>query len=132
MTQRSLDLVKMWTSGATLRRLVERAAADEPHLGASVLAEDRHLAGRTAEDPLLAAVVARHVDRLRVAGEQLHAVGLDQQVDDEGASGLPLAVQAMTAVREERIGRQAGSEALRSRSFPTALDTHLLDHHADG
>ena len=38
--------------------------------------------------------VARHVDRLRVACEQLHMVGLDQQVDDEGASGLPLALQA--------------------------------------
>ena len=41
--------------------------------------------------------------RCRIAREQLHAVGLDQQVDHERASGLPLAVQAMTAVDEERV-----------------------------
>jgi hypothetical protein len=86
--------------------LVERAAANEPHLGRSVVAENGDLAGRAAEDPLLAAVGAGHLDRLRVARQQLHAVGLDQQVDDEGASGLPLAVQAMTAMDEERIGRK--------------------------
>jgi hypothetical protein len=72
----------------------------------AVLAEDRHLATWTTEDPLQAAVVARHVDRLRGARDQLYTVGLDQQVDDESASGLPLAVQAMTAMREERIGRK--------------------------
>jgi hypothetical protein len=43
---------------------------------------------------------------LRDAREQLHTVGLDQQIDDEGTSGLTLAVQAMTAMREERIGRK--------------------------
>src|SRR5205807_76127 len=51
-------------------------------------------------------VVARRVDRLRRVREQLHTVGLDQQVDDECASGLSLAVQAVTAMREERIGRK--------------------------
>ena len=50
--------------GSDSRRVVERAAANEPHLGIRVLAEDRHLAGGTAEDRLCAAVVARHVDRL--------------------------------------------------------------------
>jgi hypothetical protein len=88
-------------------RIVERTAANEPHLGAPVLAEDRDLAGRTSEDPLCAAVVARHVDRLRHLPEQLHTVGLDQQVDNEGASGLPLAIQAVTAMNEERLGRKA-------------------------
>jgi hypothetical protein len=92
--------------GRDSRRLIEGTAANEPHLGTAVLAEDRHLAGWTTEDPLLASVVARHVDRLRVAREQFHAVGLDQQVDHESASGLPLAVQAVTAMREERIGRK--------------------------
>jgi hypothetical protein len=92
--------------GHNARGQVERPAANEQHLRPSVLAEDRHLAGRTAEDLLLAAIVARHLDWLRVAREQLHTVGLDQQVDNECASGLPLAVQAVTAMREERIGRK--------------------------
>src|SRR5205809_2235807 len=43
---------------------------------------------------------------MRDPGEQFYPVGLDQQVDDERASGLPLAVQAVTTVREERIGCQ--------------------------
>src|SRR6266508_1643815 len=92
--------------GRDSRGVIERTAANEPHLGASVLAEDRHLTGRTAEDTLRAAVVAGHVDRLRVAREQLHTVGFDQQVDDESATGLPLAVQAVTAMCEEQIGRK--------------------------
>ena len=81
-------------------------AANELDLGPSVLAEDGDLAGRAPVDPLRASVVAGHVHRLGVAGEQLHAVGLDQQVDDECAPGLPLTVQAMTAMREERLGRE--------------------------
>jgi hypothetical protein len=104
--------------GRDSRWLIEGAAANEPHLRTAVLAEDRHLAGRTSEDPLVAAVVARHVYWLRDAREQLHTVGLDQQVDDESASGLSLAVQAVTAMREERIGhkpvanRSAGAATL--------------------
>ncbi len=31
--------------------------------------------------------IAIHVDRLRITGEHLDVVGLDQQVDHEGASG---------------------------------------------
>jgi hypothetical protein len=65
-----------------------------------VLAENRHLAGRTSKDPLLTAVVARRLDRLWVTCEQLDSIGLDQQVDNERAPGLPLTVQAMTAVNE--------------------------------
>jgi hypothetical protein len=79
---------------------IKRPAANVTQLGASVLAEHRNLAGRTSEDPLFAAVFARHVDRLRDPNEQLDAVGLDHQVDHERASGLPLAVQAMTAMRD--------------------------------
>jgi hypothetical protein len=41
-----------------------------------------------------------------VSRQQLHAVDLDQQVDGEGVTSLSLAVQAVTAVRKERIGRQ--------------------------
>jgi hypothetical protein len=69
-----------------------------------VLAVKRRLAGPTPPDSLDTAIVARHVDRLRIAGGQVDAAGLDQQVDDESASGLALAVQAVTAMREERIG----------------------------
>jgi hypothetical protein len=46
-------------------RVVERAAADEEHLWARVLAEHRHLARGAAVDALGAAVVARDVDGLR-------------------------------------------------------------------
>jgi trans-2,3-dihydro-3-hydroxyanthranilate isomerase len=91
------------------------------------------LAGRTAEDPLRAAVVARHVDRLWIAREQLHAVGLDQQVDDESASGLPLAVQAVTAMCEKRIGRKpvpncsAGAATLTWDAHGLLLEERGLD-----
>src|SRR5438874_2204899 len=115
--------------GRDRRGLVERAGAHEPHLGPRVLAEDRDLAGRAPVDPLRAAVVTRHVDRLRRAREQLDAVGLDQQVDDEGASGLPLAVQAVTAMREERIGchpvtnRSAGASTFTGNAHVLLLET---------
>ena len=66
----------------TLDGLVERAATDEPQSWVSVLGIDRHLTGWTSEDPLRAAVVGRCLDRLLVSRQQLHAVGLDQQVDD--------------------------------------------------
>jgi hypothetical protein len=89
------------------------------------VAEDRDLAGRATEDRLLAAVIASHVDRLRVAREELNTVGLDQQVDDERASGLPLAVQAVTAMREERVGRKPVANC--SAGAPTlTLDAHDL------
>jgi hypothetical protein len=84
--------------GRDARGIVERAAPDEPHFRWAVLAEDRDLACGAAVDLLDAAVVARRFDRVRLGGEQLHAVGLDQQVDREGAAGLPLAVQAVAAV----------------------------------
>jgi hypothetical protein len=55
----------------------------------------------TAEDALRTPVVTRDVNRLRWHGEDLDTLGLDQQIDDERAAGLPLTVQAMTAVNEE-------------------------------
>jgi hypothetical protein len=82
---------------------------------------------------LLAAVVARHVNRLRDAREQLDTVSLDQQVDDEGASGLPLAVQAMTAMREERIGRKpvanrsAGATTLTGDAHDLLLEDKAME-----
>src|SRR5207248_1240582 len=86
------------------QRTSTRAAADEAHVGIGVLAEHRHLAAGAAEDALRTAVVARDVDRLRRAGEQLDAVGLDQHVDHECTPRLPLTVQTMAAVDEERVG----------------------------
>src|SRR5262245_47190598 len=88
------------------RRLIERPAPDEEHVRVRVLAVDGDLTGRAAEDALRAAVVAGHIDRLWLAHEQLDAVGLDQQVDDERAAGLPLAVEAVAAMDEERLGRE--------------------------
>src|SRR5207237_7741486 len=108
-------------------RIVERAGADEAELRSRVLAVHRDLAVRAAEDPLHAAVVARDVDRLRLVGEKLHAFGLDEQVDDERATCLPLAVQAVAAVHEETLGRQpvpdrsAGATAFAGRAHAQTL-----------
>jgi hypothetical protein len=92
--------------GLDAARLVERPAADEADDRARVLAVDRDLARRTAPDSLGAPVVARKVDRLRLAGDQLDPVRLDQQVDHERAPGLALAVQAVAAVCEQRLRRE--------------------------
>ena len=107
---------------------IERSCAHEPQLGSSVLAEDRHLAGWTTEDPLRAAVVAWDLDRLRIPSDQLHAACLDDQIDHKGASSLALTVQAMTAMDEERIGlksvpnRAAGTAAFTKRAHGVFLE----------
>jgi hypothetical protein len=88
-------------------RLVERAGAHETNREARVLAEDGCLAGWAAPDLLLLAAAAGNGDRLRLSGEELDSVGLDQDVDDESAPGLPLTVQAVTAMDDERLGRKA-------------------------
>ena len=88
-------------------RVVERTGSDEADLTTRVLAEDRYLAGWATPDLLLLAAAAGNGDRLRLSGEELDSVGLDQDVDDESAPGLPLTVQAVTAVDKERIGREA-------------------------
>jgi hypothetical protein len=43
---------------------------------------------------------------MRFLSQQLDPVGLDQNVDDESAAGLLLAVEAVTAVDEEGLRRQ--------------------------
>jgi hypothetical protein len=103
--QGSFDLVSMWTSGAT----VDGSSSVPPRTKCASGRPDwlKNRAGRAAEDPLLGPVVARDGDRLRGAREELRAVGLDQDVDDERASSMRLAVEAVTAVREERIGCEA-------------------------
>ena len=76
-------------------------------LRSRIATEDRDLARRAAEDPLRRLGTAGDVDRHRVTREQLHSIGLDQQVDHEGTARLPLAVKAVAAVDEERVGREA-------------------------
>jgi hypothetical protein len=90
------------------------------------VAEDRDLAARAAEDPLRAPVVARYLDRVRPPRGQLHAVGLDQQVDHEGAAGLALAVQAVAAMDEQRLGRKPVPNRA-ARTPALALDGHVAD-----
>jgi hypothetical protein len=67
--------------------------------------EHCNLAGGAAKDSLRAAVVARRVDRMRLTGQHLNPVRLDKHVDHERAAGLPLAVQTVAAIDEERLCR---------------------------
>src|SRR5215471_7475462 len=87
--------------------MIERAASNEPDVCSAVLTEDRHLASRAAVDTLPASLIAGDVDRLRLFCEQLYTARLDQQIDDECASGLALTVEAVTAVDEEWVGVEA-------------------------
>src|SRR5437762_1777469 len=70
---------------------------------------------------------------MRDPGEQFYPVGLDQQVDDERASGLPLAVKAVTTVREERIGcqpvanRSAGAATLTRNAHDLLLEDRATE-----
>src|SRR5690606_7982027 len=86
-------------------RLVQRADANESQVGPpAIVAPERDLAIGTAVDVVWPTAVRRHTDRLRLAPEQRDAVGLDQCIDDEGAACLPLAIQAMAAMNEHRLG----------------------------
>ena len=77
-------------------------AAEHPDrvLGTAFIGPSVRLA---SDDPLRAAVISRNVDRPRLTRGHLDAVGLDQQVDHKGAAGLPLAVQAVAAMDDERL-----------------------------
>jgi hypothetical protein len=59
----------------------------------------------TTEDPLHAAVVTGHINRLRCCPEHLDTLCLDEQIDHEGAAGLTLTVQTMATMNEERLRR---------------------------
>jgi hypothetical protein len=54
---------------------------------------------------LHAAVVTRHIDRLRGCSQNLDTLCLDEQIDREGAAGLTLTVQTVTTVNEQRLRR---------------------------
>ena len=114
----------MWTSGETEAGSSSVPARTNQIGRLAVLAVHRHLAGRAAPDRLLRAVVARDGDLVRLLSEELHAAGLDQRVDDERASGLPLAIQAVTAVHDQRVGGQAVANG--SARAPTlGCDAHV-------
>jgi len=65
-----------------------------------------------------AAAVSRHRDRFGITGQHGDSVSLDESVEYESASGLPLAIAAMTAMHEHRqrdeliAHRGAGASAL--------------------
>src|SRR5262249_13513804 len=84
-----------------------RPGADERHARARVVAVDSDLARRAAPDLLLLAAAPRDGNGLRFLSQQLHPIRLDQDVDHERAPGLLLAVEAVTAVHEERLRRHA-------------------------
>ena len=89
--------------GDQRRRIVKRADADEAKLrDAAVAAPHCYLAGGSAMDFVRTAAISRHGDWFRNAGEQDDPVRLDERVEHEGASSLPLAIEAMTAVHEHR------------------------------
>jgi len=85
------------------------------------------LALRAPIDPLRAPVVARRVDRLRLTGEQLDALGLDDQVDHERAPRLALAVEAVAAVRDQRLGGEAvANRSAGATAFPGVSHLGIL------
>jgi len=68
-------------------------AVDAPH---------SYLAGRAAIDMVWAAAVGRHRDWFGITGQHGDSVGLDKSVEYESASGLSLAIAAMTAMHKHR------------------------------
>jgi hypothetical protein len=77
-------------------------------------------------DALRAAVVARRVDRDGRALDDRHSVGRDEQVDDERSPGLALAVPAVTAVHEHRLGLDPiADRAARAPAFANAHARHV-------
>jgi hypothetical protein len=107
-------------------RIVERTGANETDLARGLLAEDCYLTGRATPNLLLFAAAARDGDRLRLAREKPHPVGFDQQVGDERAPGLPLTVQTMTAMDEQRSGHNpVANGAARAAALKWSAHSHL-------
>jgi hypothetical protein len=84
-------------------RIVERPHPNEADAVARVATDDGDRERRAQEDPLHAAVVARDGG---LAGEALDSVRLDEHAVHERAPRPALAVEAMTAMDEERPGRE--------------------------
>jgi hypothetical protein len=94
-------------------------------MNTAVDAPDSYLAGRAAIDMVWASAVSRHNDRFGITGQHGDSVGLDKSVEYESASGLPLAIAAMTAMHEHR---QRDEPIAHSGTGASALQilTHLL------
>ena len=86
--------------------LVERAGADKSDIGfMPVVAPDGGLTLGTAVD-IMRSVLAWDRHCYRFAADQLDCLGLDDRIEDERAACQPLAVVAMTAVDEHRLGEE--------------------------
>lgn len=92
--------------------IVERADAHEAHgvAGTAIVAPHRDAARGAAPDLLAAAARRRRHHRLRLAAQQLDAIGLDHGVERECRAGLALAPAAVTAMHEQRLCRHAISD----------------------
>ena len=87
--------------------LVERAATDEPHSCVSVLGVDRHLTGRTLEDPLRAAA-GRCLDRLLVSRQHAVVSGSGLRRTFYAVLGMVLSRSAVLAGWQCRQGVELG------------------------
>src|SRR5690349_8858811 len=87
-------------------RVVEGPDAHEAHAvpAAAVVAPHGDAALRAAPDLLSLPALARRGHHLRLARQDLHALGLDHRVQRKRGTGLPLAPAAMATVHEERRG----------------------------
>src|SRR5262245_46872429 len=103
----------------TLRRVVHRADAHEPHRStrAWVIAPDRDLADRAARDALALAARRGRVDDLGFGTEVLDPVELIQCVERMHAAGLALTPGAMTGMHHHRLAVQPIADI--SASAPT-------------
>jgi hypothetical protein len=109
----------MWTSGVSAAGSSSVPTSDEEQfMNTAVDAPDSYLAGRAAIDMVWASAVSRYRDRFGITGQHGDSVVLDKSVEYESASGLPLAIAAMTAMHERRprdepiAHRGAGASAL--------------------
>jgi len=93
--------------GRELARIVQGGDAQEAeHTAAAIIAPQRRKTGGAAIDIMRAAAVGLQREYLWPAGEDFDVRGFDQRVDREGATRLPLAIAAMTAMHEHRRRRQ--------------------------
>src|SRR4029077_9088354 len=107
--------------------IVKSADSDEEQLAdVAVDAPHRYPAGGAPIDLVWAAAVSRHCDRFGIAGQEGYSVGLDKRVEHERASGLPLAIAAMTAMYEHRPRDEPVAHRRTSASAFQIIDHGLL------
>ena len=74
-------------------------------------------------DIVRVAAVGRHGDRLRMAGQHADPIGLDERVKNKSAARLSLAIAAMAAMNEHRLGREPVADRS-ARAATVARDAH--------